>query len=1497
MVEWSKLKTYDEDQPHSFEELCYQIAKGLHGDEGKFTRVDDSGGGDGVEFYLTFPNGDQWGWQAKFYYTPTPRLSVSSRKTQIKKSLKKACENHPNLKKWILCTPSNFTPSENIWFNEKLIESVPEAEGVELEHWGSSEFNDSLTKPSFNGKRLFFFGELELNMDWFCKQYKKQISLIKNKFNPILHSETHIEEYLHFLLADKILVNETRYLIEDLEYELHNLNEKREVKSNYINSIYFRKYVDFYDNVESLEKLIHELLAIFQQICCFINKKRHDEARNLLNSVDKNFDYLFDDCYYYYRKITESKENSYTNTYDILSDYDDIHKEEHERILKDVSKIYQLLNNIESYVNIIFDNFKSINQTDLHILGEAGVGKTHISSNICYELLKFNSPAIIVLGRHFVNNNPLGDQLKSILDIPSSYSLTNFFEALQTAAEAYHVRIPLIIDGLNESLYNGRFSDVWTLGLPGLIQEMKEYKNLVLITTCRNTYFEAIWKEEKPKIKKLSRSNFKNLKNAVDTYFDFYKIEADITITSLNQFEHPIYLKIFCETKNHYRKEKKNVFIGDDTLFEIFEEYLMVIDDKLREKFNLHSSVSVLKPSFEKIAKYLWNEKRNDVPIAKLVEFIDNSQLNDLDWYSSRTNAIIDEGLLINRDWIDGNEVFYFTYDLMGGFLIAKYLIEQRDISDTSKLQEIEHNLFNNDYEKLNPLYEDIARSLSALLPIKTNKYLHEILDNQIAFETSIKALFEISPEKISSNCIELVTNLFKEQNYHNSLLEFAFNGFLHTKHSLNILFWSKQLKELSIADRDLCWTEFVRKNIDIFIRHIENLEEICKNDGDFSKLTRDRLYLLAITVMWCLTSTVQQLRDKATRSLYWYGRKFPKELWDMTLISLEIDDPYVSERMLAAIYGVCMARQHDFKDKTFSENLLPIYGQGLYNLMFKENSTYSTTHILKREYAQRIIEISLIHHPNILFENEKERIIPPYIDGGIRNWGKSADQDEGKYKEMENPIEGILQEDPVSALGPEMDTYNESPEYVEAKSNLWWRIYQFGYSLDLFGKIDRSIGEWNLSASNYDGNKWTGTYGGKYVSIAVAELAGYRDDQGLLKEDFEDTRTSMVDIDPSFPIELKQYHFKNDFLDKPSLDSEWLVKDENSILKEEYLEIEELNGEKGPWILLNCQIHQRSNYTKRKITLESRGLFIKPEDEKQIFKNFEEKNPLNRGIPRIYGDYYIYAGEIPWCDIFPENGWDKLSFKVGKKTVKVPIKKKVVMCNDIPLSTDETEKLWDSIVDKVTVIPKEKYLTPDDFDAEKIQELSKKAMDIEHKIDDSGDVILSSGDISRVYTEFGSIISPRGTNPKEILNSELEKKGLEIGIMEIEIEEERPEYKKFEVLVPVRNNHWEMHHSPIIPNRNVVILNKEISKSLKLHNKPQSFDFYENNGEKASIMLNYNGTSSKHTLIYIRQDLLNLFLDNENLKFIWHNYCEKECSSNETDYEIKEFRQTIFYK
>ena len=106
LVNWDNLKPYNSNRSKSFEELCYQLMYEEYAFKGQLTSIDDSGGGDGVEFFLEFPNGNIWGWQCKFF----GRLSESGRKTQIKKSLQKAYDVHgTNLKRWTLCSLFNVS--------------------------------------------------------------------------------------------------------------------------------------------------------------------------------------------------------------------------------------------------------------------------------------------------------------------------------------------------------------------------------------------------------------------------------------------------------------------------------------------------------------------------------------------------------------------------------------------------------------------------------------------------------------------------------------------------------------------------------------------------------------------------------------------------------------------------------------------------------------------------------------------------------------------------------------------------------------------------------------------------------------------------------------------------------------------------------------------------------------------------------------------------------------------------------------------------------------------------------------------------------------------------------------------------------------------------------------------------------------------------------------------------------------------------------------------
>ncbi|MFC1875052.1 hypothetical protein ACFLY3_02745 [Chloroflexota bacterium] len=1281
MIDWSKLKPYHVDKRLSFEELCYQVAQGLYDDKGNFTSIDDTGGGDGVEFYLTLPNGEQWGWQAKFYY-PNLRLGVSNRKASIKNSLEVACHNHPNLTKWILCTPTNFTKQEQTWFEANLPNSIPNNMNVTLEHWGDSDLNNWLSEPRFSGKKLYFFGELELNSDWFRTQFEKQIASVQDKYNEVLHTETDADAYLHAFLGDAAFAKSIAERLTSFERDLEEFGEAAtELQSD-------KPYgVDWLDTkatlvplVEGLKDTLMEAIRQLREAHDYLEGRQLDEVRSL------NWDVVWTPI-----------EQAHDNYREAVSAIDMTKlgykgdEKNREYALRDAERILHrprwMAANLMDKLRDTIARFKYITKADLHLLGEAGVGKTHLSSHICLERLESDLPELLVLGLHFTSDEPLHTQLLAILDIPAAHSWHDFLCALEAAAQAYHTLLPIVIDGLNDAMRNGAFSDVWKTGLAGFIQEIAQTKNVVLITTSRTTYKEAIWPDGVPEnVKYVYGFDAYNVELALEKYFSWYKIKADITAAPLSQFEHPIYLRIFCESQNSEREEEKEVYIGEQTLFEIFDNYISRCNRAICERLGLHPDASVVMQALNDTARYLWENHSRHITLIKLTEMVDHQQLGTLNWMRSKTKAILDEGLLVCRDWHSGEEVVYFTYDLLGGYIIAKYLVQKSrdDIQAFVRSQQTVTALFSDDYSTLHPLHSDIGRSLAALLPMQTGRYLHELTDSKKAFALSINALFELQPNMVSESCVQLVERLFNHPQNRKPLFELAASTVAHLNHPLNASFWSKLLKTLPMPERDVSWTEYVRENSERMEKTLARFEELCRSKEALSGITESRIQLIAEHIMWVLTSTVRPLRDKATRALYWFGRRMPEHLLSLAISALSINDPYIPERMLAGIYGVGMASQFDFIDSTFAEKILPIYGRKLYDAMFAPNALYSTTHILTRDYARHATEIALIHHPDLLEEGERERMTPPFSDGGIREWGQSEDKNEGEYRAGNAPIQMDFKNYTIGSLVEGRQNYDDRPlEYKTAVANIFWRIYDLGYSLEAFGEIDKYIASLHWSREQSRGK--VDRYGKKYSWIAFYELAGFRQDKGMLYM-YDEARISDADIDPSFPELAHDFQVVDgDLLGNRDVPlHEWIETGDNPDIAP-YLVLENLCNEKGPWVLLDGFICQEDSNIRRSCTVFPHSILIQNTDFKEVLALLHDVELRWGRLPGVPEDYYTYAGEIPWSDTFKYNGQEELEFIISTK--KVP-HDYPAFCEGRTLSTDREIEVPDKTKTVMISIP-----------------------------------------------------------------------------------------------------------------------------------------------------------------------------------------------------------------
>lgn len=1432
MIDWSKLESGQRDKTSSFEELCYQVEKGVYGSEARFVSVDDSGGGDGVEFYATFPDGTQWGWQAKFFF-PNTRLTPG-RKAQIKKSLQRACDVHPDMTCWFLCVPAELTRGEREWFEEKLPGSclggrpvVPAGRSLTLEFRGHRYFSDKLSEERFAGKKRYFFGELELSMRWFRDQFEKQMRGVRDKYERPLHTETLDGVLVHALLADYAFAD-------DLDRRLGVLREDLADYDARVEELVTGKpkHVEYSDTRAPLIEAARDFRPALEGLLQRLSEIREHVRGGKLDLVRRGA-----------RDLPLKPLLKLMGTYEALRGEIDVatlgysgppdQEEEYRR------RAERTLGGPWNYAAEIHDGARQIrslldylNKPDLHALGGPGQGKTHLACWVCDERIGQGLPAIFLPGKNFTGEGSLETQLRELLDLPPSYGWGDFLGALEAAAEAHRTRIPVMIDGLNEAVSNGKFSTVWERQLPGFVEKLSKAPGVALITTSRSSYRKAIWTEEGGLPENAIFVNgfgFGEVDEAIDRYFAAYKIRADLTATSLEQFAHPIYLKLFCEAKNPERREWVDVQVGEETLFEIFDQYLQRCDAEAARRLGLRRGTPVVSRSLQKLAAHLWLHGDRSVPIREATRLVDGADLEQLVWDSSHTNAMESEGLVVCRDWLGEGEAYLITYDLMAGYLIARHIIEQNDdlegFLNSDRAVEL---LYGSDFGKRHTLHEDIRRSLAALAPGLTGRHLHELTDNEVAVSDSVRALFEISAEHVGGSSVRLVTERFGEEARRRELLELSYPIVVRPSHPLNADYWHERLKELALPERDLSWSEHLRATQGLAGTLVRFLEERCCNTTELPAELADRLRLMAKNAMWALTSTVENLRDRATRALYWYGRCFPEEFFALVEKSLGIDDPYVSERMLAACYGVAMARRYAPDDREFVEGTLPRWAKMLYAAMFAPSAPHATTHILARNYARRTIEVAALHRPAAITDEQLGRTRPPYDYGGIRKWGRSEDRNEGEYRDGGHPF-NPLEDDPMGQLGPDISKYKSgAPGYREAKANLWWRVYDLGYSFDAFGPLDAMISREAYYARHYDdGPSRVEGYGRKYARIATLELAGYRDDLGLLRNEYDwEVNPPHVDLDPSFPQRPPELRLvPGDLLgNRREPLGEWIARGPD-LAFEDVLEVDELRGERGPWVLLWGDVTQLDERDRRYMFCFLQGVLLEAGDAREVLEAVDraQENRLDAtDIPEVH---YTYAGEIPWCETYPPTEPSEITLIMGEKTVASKKVELDFVCNGESMSGAELSESMSEYFRGASASP-------------------------EARDDDA---------------EAGTLVRA------------LQERGIELVEREVTVEEKRPDMEPRRMTMPVNRHSFSGDRGDVTPDFSAYVPARQIADSLGLTNRPQTYDLFDADGRRASVTGRYGGEfSNMQEFAFIRKDLLDRYLANSGQRFAWVTYGER---------------------
>lgn len=1178
-VDWTKFETLPGSVNINFEKLCRSVIQRHYSQYGNFRALSNQ---PGIEFdlQLTAPSdlGDapRWyGWQCKWYGIESGKSIGAKRKADIEDGIRKTEKYFPEVTDWVLWTKHPLTKDDHKWFTAISTQ-------MRLAAKSTAELDDLLCGPAEILRRTYF-GELALTPQTLDEWQQASLATLGERWQPDLHQISEAERAIRLALFSP---NEWAPLLE-IAQELADLGQIIIPNNPTLPAV----------QTEGLTKL-SELATSWARLL----KNLEDAVRN--------------------------------GAYDLLSGYFESATPIDEKWRTLVRQLQMQNLPVTLYVhNLIAELHRAWLAVDkmkesqckriIAVTGDAGYGKTDLAASLTQK--DENRPAGILIhgGRLGARENLDSLAQHLVLNGDSIQTFQALLESVDAAGRRSNTRLPIVIDGLNES----EDPRLWRELLAALKVILPQYPYILIICTLRTEFAEEALPEHTEQI---GAGDFgMNFDVALQQYFQYYRIDARDAVLPVALLRTPLYLRIFCEVTNPERAIDVDVGSIPHSLTSLFLGYIEQVTARV-DKLSSHTyrlNKAEVHAALNEIGNELWTSgersfSANDIRI----------KLNDYSrpWDSSILRALETAGVLTKQPRsTEGVTRYALLYDALAGHIIAKAILSEmssKSIPTWISEPEILKKLFGPIGEK-HTLAKDIVRGLVGLVPRgDTKSQLWCMLPDSFQQEALFETAFIDSELLDSSTVLALEGLLIHPAGKGMELFDHLKTLRAAISHPLNVKFVDRVLRSLSLPNRDLIWTEWVRERKQEILEDLEYTEDHWRS---FSSKGED--HLRAQWTMWILTSNCPILRDHATRALYQFGCGDPKHLFQLTIDSLSINDPYISERMLAASYGVAMTYWSG-ADEVRTKFDLPVFARNLVELMFLPSAQFSTSHALARDYALGIIELARKMDPECISKDNLPYLLPPFPHLP----SKFPNPSEIKKVDSENE-DGAIRMDfgnyTIGGLIAGRRNYDfENPAYINVRKQIEFRITELGFSQERFEEIDRLIKMRDMSGR--PGNRvHTERYGKKYSWISFFEMYGQMSDRNELPEYKQGNRPSDVDLDPSFPNPARIFkpHIPEIFEAAPVTPIDWLA-DGPQPSYDCLLTSEVVDEHPGPWVLLNGTVAQSTEVGARAIFSFLRGFLVSNTVVEEVLENFRKLDYSDAlSLPNPMEGYYVFSGEIPW--------------------------------------------------------------------------------------------------------------------------------------------------------------------------------------------------------------------------------------------------------------------------